>query len=262
MTEPRKVIVVMPAYNAASTLNRTYDDIPKGNVDSVLLVDDHSSDDTVELARKLPIKVIVHSENRGYGANQKTCYSEALKDDASIVVMLHPDYQYDPKLVPQMLAPIDESRADIVLGSRMLVDRALAGGMPLWKYVANRVLTRLQNLVLGQRLAEYHTGYRAYRREFLESVPFVQYSDGFIFDQEILAHAVRLGFRITEIPIPTKYEPDSSSVGFLGSCVYGFRILWLLVKYLVRLPIEKRGVSEMPPRLGPPELEPNATPEP
>lgn len=228
-----KVIVVMPAFNAARTLKLTYEALPKDSVDLVILVDDGSTDDTIKIAKDLGLKIFVHSHNYGYGANQKTCYLEALKENPDVIVMLHPDYQYDPTLLPQLIAPIENGDSEIVLGSRILVDEALKRGMPIWKYVANRFLTKVENIVLRQNLSEYHTGYRAYSKKFLESIPFILNSDKFVFDQEIIVQAVENGFRIGEIPVPAKYFPDASSAGFGDSLIYGLNILLLLAKYLL-----------------------------
>jgi glycosyltransferase involved in cell wall biosynthesis len=228
-----KTVVVMPAYNAARTLRITYNAIPREKVDHIILVDDGSTDETLRIARELNLEVFVHSRNFGYGANQKTCYTEALKSGADIVVMLHPDYQYDPKLLPELVAPIESLQADIVLGSRFLCGSVVKQGMPWWKYLGNRCLTVLENWVLGLRLAEYHTGYRAYSRRALEAVPFLLNSDKFVFDQEILVQAVHLGFRIKEVPVPTKYFPEASSAGFIASVIYGMSILRLLGRYLL-----------------------------
>jgi hypothetical protein len=233
-----KVVVVMPAYNAAQTLHLTYADLPRDMVDTVILVDDHSSDETVKIARTLGLELFLHNRNYGYGANQKTCYREALKAGADIVVMLHPDYQYDPTLLPQLIHPIAEDEADIVLGSRLLGTNPMQQGMPWWKYVSNRFLTWLQNATYGLRLAEYHTGYRAFRRAVLEAVNFQMNSDDFIFDQEILAQAINLKMRIAEVPVPTRYFPSASSASFIQSTVYGMSILWLLLRYL----LQKKGV--------------------
>ena len=228
-----KVVVVMPAYNAAKTLPMTYADLPRELVDLVILVDDGSSDETVRVALELGLTLFTHNRNYGYGANQKTCYREALKAGAEIVVMVHPDYQYDPTLLPEIIRPIQEGRAGIVLGSRLLGTNPMKQGMPWWKYYANRFLTRLENLVFGLKLSEYHTGYRAFHREVLESLNLTMNSDSFIFDQEILAQAVDLGVRITEVPVPTRYFPLASSASFPQSLVYGLRILWLLFRYLL-----------------------------
>jgi glycosyltransferase involved in cell wall biosynthesis len=229
----QKVIVVMPAYNAAKTLRITYDAIPMDNVDHVILVDDGSRDETLEVAKELNLEVFVHARNFGYGANQKTCYTEALKAGADIVVMLHPDYQYDPTLLPDVIAPIKEGKADVVLGSRLLQGHVVAQGMPWWKFLGNRFLTRLENAIMGLDLSEYHTGYRAYSRRVLAEVPFLLNSDNFVFDQEIIVQAAHLGFRIKEVPVPTRYFAEASSAGFLASVNYGFSILILLSRYLL-----------------------------
>jgi glycosyltransferase involved in cell wall biosynthesis len=228
-----KVVVVMPAYNAARTLRITYQDIPIQHVDHVILVDDGSTDETLSIARDLNLTVFVHARNFGYGANQKTCYTEALKEGAGIIVMLHPDYQYDPTLLPQLVAPIEAGEADIVLGSRFLLGSVMKQGMPWWKYISNRFLTRLENLVLGLRLSEYHTGYRAYSRQVLEELPFLLNSDKFVFDQEILVQAAQRRYRVKEVPVPTKYFPEASSAGFLDSTIYGLSILLLLARFLL-----------------------------
>ena len=229
-----KVVVVMPAYNAGRTLRMTYEKLPMESVSLVILVDDGSTDATLEVARDLNLEIFVHNRNYGYGANQKTCYAEALKAGADVVVMVHPDYQYDPTLLPQIVAPITRDEADLVLGSRLKGGAsALQQGMPWWKYVANRVLTRLENRVFGLALSEFHTGYRAFRREVLETVNFAMNSDGFVFDQEIVAQAVAARFRITEIPVPVRYFPEASSASFIQSSVYGLRILLLLARYLL-----------------------------
>jgi glycosyltransferase involved in cell wall biosynthesis len=228
-----KVIVVMPAYNAGRTLRMTYEELPKDAVNLVILVDDGSTDTTLEVARQLGLEIFVHDRNYGYGANQKTCYREALRAGADVVVMVHPDYQYDPSLVPQIIAPIVADRADVVLGSRVKSGLALAQGMPWWKYAANRFLTFLENRVFGLSLSEFHTGYRAFRREVLETVNFTANSDGFIFDQEIIGQVVAAEFRITEIAVPTRYFPEASSAGLVASTIYGLRILAMLFWYLL-----------------------------
>jgi glycosyltransferase involved in cell wall biosynthesis len=235
-----KVVVVMPAYNAGKTLRITYDAIPREDVDQVILVDDGSRDDTLKVARDLNLEVFVHSRNFGYGANQKTCYTEALKAGADIVVMLHPDYQYDPTLLPEMIAPIKAGHADVVLGSRLLKGNVVGQGMPWWKYMGNRFLTHLENRVLGLSLAEYHTGYRAFSRNVLETVPFLLNSDKFVFDQEMLVQAVHLGFQVTEVPVPTRYFPEASSASLRASIRYGISILALLGRYL----LHKRALVE------------------
>lgn len=233
MADDLKVIVVMPAYNAARTLEKTYNDIPHDVVDKVILVDDVSHDTTVEIAQRLGLKVVVHIQNRGYGGNQKTCYIEALQDGADIVVMLHPDYQYDSTLIPDLIAPIRRGEADMMMGSRLLSGGTLAGGMPKWKYVANRSLTAIENLVLGQRLSECHTGFRAYSRQVLETIPFLLNSDDFVFDTEVIAQVVAFGFRIGEIAVPTRYFAEASSVNFRRSVVYGLSTVRVMFRYLL-----------------------------
>jgi len=233
VTRKHKVVVVMPAFNAAKTLHMTYAELPRDVVDLVILVDDGSSDETAKIARELGLELFVHNRNYGYGANQKTCYREALKAGADIVVMVHPDYQYDPALLPEMIQPIERGEADVVLGSRLLGGDPMKQGMPWWKYVSNRFLTGLENAVFGLRLAEYHTGYRAYRREALETVNLEMNSDNFIFDQEIMAQFVAAGLRVAEVPVPTRYFPAASSASFVQSSVYGLSILWLLARYLL-----------------------------
>jgi glycosyltransferase involved in cell wall biosynthesis len=233
-----KVVVVMPAYNAARTLRMTYEALPRDHVHLVILVDDASTDETVEIARSLGLEILVHDRNRGYGANQKTCYAAALEAGADVVVMVHPDYQYDPSLLPQMVEPILAGRAGVVLGSRLKSGSAWRQGMPWWKYVANRALTWVENRAFGLRLSEYHTGYRAFARDVLESVRLEANADGFIFDQEILAQVVAAGYRIDEIAVPTRYFPEASSVGFLRSCAYGGRILVLVARYA----LHRRGL--------------------
>jgi glycosyltransferase involved in cell wall biosynthesis len=232
MAKP-KVVVVMPAYNAEKTLRMTYAELPHDVVDLVILVDDGSSDETIRIARELKLEVFVHDRNYGYGANQKTCYREALKAGADIVVMVHPDYQYDPSLLPEIVRPIEEGRADVVFGSRLLAGNVVKQGMPWWKFVANRFLTGLENRVFGLRLAEYHTGYRAYRRDALESVNIDMNSDNFVFDQEIVAQFMDVGLKIVEVPVPTRYFPQASSASFAASCRYGLSILGVLGRYLL-----------------------------
>jgi glycosyltransferase involved in cell wall biosynthesis len=222
------VIVVMPAYNAAQTLVRTYRDIPAGVVDHVILVDDVSRDDTVAVAELLDLEVLVHRQNLGYGGNQKTCYDAARRQGADVVVMLHPDYQYDATRIPELIAPIVAGEADMCLGSRFLGD-PLAGGMPMWKYVANRFLTGMENRVFGLRLSEYHTGFRAYSRRLLDSIDYHANSDDFVFDQELVSQVVAAGFRIAETAVPTRYFAEASSVNFRRSVIYGtgtLRVLW------------------------------------
>lgn len=224
MIEGRKLVLVMPAYNAEATLARTVAEVPK-MVDQIILVDDGSSDRTVELARQLELDTIVHDRNRGYGANQKTCYAAALDRGADIVVMVHPDYQYTPRLVPALAHCIASGLFDVALGSRILGGRALAGGMPLYKYVANRVLTGIENLLVGQKLSEYHTGYRAFSRRLLETLPLHENSDDFVFDNQVLLQAAFFGFDIAEVTCPTSYSADASSIGLRRGVVYGFGVL-------------------------------------
>lgn len=226
-------MVVMPAYNAAKTLHMTYADLPHDVVDLVILVDDASSDETARIARELGLELFVHNRNYGYGANQKTCYREALKAKADIIVMVHPDYQYDPTLLPQIIGPIELGEADVVLGSRLLGSNPMQQGMPWWKYVSNRFLTLLENMIFHLHLSEYHTGYRAFSSTALESVNLQMNSDGFIFDQEIVAQFVELNIRIKEVPVPTRYFAQASSASFSQSTVYGLSILWLLAKFVL-----------------------------
>ena len=223
----KKIVVVMPAYNAARTLRRTYDEVmAQGVVDLVIVVDDGSRDETVELARRLPqTEVIVHPRNLGYGGNQKTCYRAALASGADIVIMVHPDYQYTPKLIPAMVAMIANGLYPCVLGSRILGGSALQGNMPWWKYAANRALTLVENILFGAKLAEYHTGYRAFTREILERVPWRGNSDDFVFDNQMLAQILWCGFTVAEVSCPTRYFPEASSIGFLRSVRYGFGCL-------------------------------------
>ena len=226
-----RVVVVMPAYNAARTLQRTYDDLPHGRIADIILVDDGSRDGTVEIARQLGLRVFAHTRNFGYGANQKTCYREALRGGAAIIVMLHPDYQYDPRLLPDLIGPIAAGDADVAFGSRLRGTSAIRQGMPWWKYAGNRALTWLENRVFGLHLSEFHTGYRAYSAPTLERVNFAANGDGFIFDQHIVAQFVECGARIAEIAVPVRYFPEASSVSFRASVRYGIDILWLLCRY-------------------------------
>jgi glycosyltransferase involved in cell wall biosynthesis len=238
-----KVIIVMPAYNAAVTLERTFKDIPQGIAEKVILVDDGSKDDTVEIATRLGIAVIRHEKNKGYGSNQKTCYREALAEGADVIVMLHPDYQYDSRLIPYFLGYIELNICDIMLGSRIRTRReALKGGMPLYKYLMNRILTLVENIVLGQNLGDFHSGFRIYRREVLEKIPFEKNSDDFAFDSEFLVQAAFQGFRIGDAPVPVRYFSEASSIGFVGSLRYGLKTLWTLARYL----LHKWGVFHCP----------------
>jgi glycosyltransferase involved in cell wall biosynthesis len=235
MMNGKKVVVVLPAYNAERTLKQTYDEIPLDIVDEVILVDDHSRDDTAALAVEIGIEhVIVHERNRGYGGNQKSCYSKALELGADIVIMLHPDYQYTPKLITAMASIIANGLYPVVLGSRILGKGALKGGMPLYKYIANRVLTLVQNLLLGAKLSEYHTGYRAFSREVLLAVDFVGNSDGFVFDNQMLAQILCAGYEIAEVTCPTKYFQEASSVNFWNSVAYGLGVLRVSLCYFFR----------------------------
>lgn len=233
MLQGKKIIVVLPAYNAEKTLQKTYDEIPKDIVDEIILVDDHSCDKTVEAAQKLGISVIVHEKNLGYGGNQKTCYTEALKKGGDIIIMLHPDYQYPPKLVMPMASLIASGMFDIVLGSRILGGYALKGGMPIYKYIANRLLTAFENIFTGQKLSEYHTGFRAYSREALSAIPFLKNSNDFIFDNELLVQAFYFKCRIGEISSPCSYNKDSSSISLRRSIVYGLAVLGTSLRYFL-----------------------------
>ncbi len=235
----KKVTVVMPAYNAEKTLERTLEDIPRDWVDEIILVDDASRDGTVGLARKLGLLVFVHDKNKGYGANQKTCYREALKRGGDIMVMVHPDHQYDPTVIPQLITPLLDEECDAVFGSRMLGGRPLEGGMPKWKYLGNVFLTALENASFYMYLTEYHSGLRAYSRRYLETVKFDLNSDDFVFDSEIIAQGVIHRMRIKEIPITTRYFEEASKIGFLRSLVYGLSIIKTLIKFKLH---EKRIV--------------------
>ncbi len=229
-----KIVIVMPAYNAEETLEKTYRDIPLEVVDEIILVDDASSDRTVEIARRLGLTVIVHPQNRGYGANQKTCYDEALKRNPDIVIMIHPDYQYDSRLIPYIAGFLEKDICDVILGSRIRTRReALACGMPKYKYLSNRVLTFIENIVYGQNISDFHSGYRAYKRKVLETIPYHNNSDGFVFDSEFLAQAVYFGFKIGDVPVPVRYFDEASSINFSNSVIYGFNTLLTLVKYLL-----------------------------
>jgi glycosyltransferase involved in cell wall biosynthesis len=231
--EKKRVFVVLPAYNAEKTLKKTLDEIPRDHVDAILLVDDCSRDNTAKLAAELGLNFFVHEKNMGYGANQKTCYRLALERGADIVVMLHPDYQYDPKFIPYMVEPIKNGHFDVMLGSRITSRReVLAGGMPIYKYFSNRFLTLVENIVLGLSLSEYHTGYRAYSRSVLETLPFDRNSNDFVFDSEILIQAAHKNFRIGEIFVPTKYFPEASIINFRRSLMYGLKTLGTLAKYV------------------------------
>lgn len=231
MLHGKKVVVVLPAYKAERTLEKTYREIPRDVVDEVLLVDDASSDGTVALARRLEIDTYVHQQNLGYGGNQKTCYTEALRKSADIVVMIHPDYQYDPRLAPAMAAMVASGVYDVVIASRILGNTARSGGMPLYKYLANRCLTAFQNLLLGTKLSEFHTGYRAFARRVLETLPLLANSDDFLFDNQMLVQATAHGFSIGEVSCPTRYFPEASSINFSRSVKYGLGVVWTSVAY-------------------------------
>jgi glycosyltransferase involved in cell wall biosynthesis len=226
-----KLCVVMPGYNAEKTVKQTYDEIPRDLVDDVILVDDGSKDRTAEVSRGLGVHTLVHPKNRGYGGNQKTCYREALRRGADVVIMLHPDYQYTPKLIPALAACISSGLYDVALGSRILGRGALEGGMPFYKFVFNRCLTLGQNLLLGQRLSEYHTGYRAFSRRLLLELPLEENDDDFIFDNQMLVQAVAFGYQIAEVTCPTRYTAESSSINFRRSCKYGLGVIGCSLSY-------------------------------
>ena len=225
MFHGKKIVVVMPAYNAARTIEQTYREIPLDLVDEVVVTDDASSDETVEVAHRLGLSTLVHEKNRGYGGNQKTCYTEALRLGADVIVMLHPDYQYTPKLLPAMISMITDGPFDAVLGSRVLGGSARAGGMPAYKYIANRTLTLIQNLLAGAKLSEYHTGYRAFSRTVVESLALNENSDDFVFDNQMLAQIIHAGFSIGEVSCPAAYFEDASSINFKRSVRYGLGVL-------------------------------------
>jgi glycosyltransferase involved in cell wall biosynthesis len=225
MLNGKKICVVMPGYNAEATVRKTYSEIDRNIVDDVLLVDDGSTDRTAEVSRSLGVHTIVHPKNRGYGGNQKTCYRSALERGADIVVMVHPDYQYTPKLIPALASCIASGLYDVALGSRILGGTARAGGMPMYKYISNRFLTAAENILIEQRLSEYHTGYRAFSRDVLTTLPLEENDDGFVFDNQMLVRAVYFGFKIAEVSCPTRYETESSSIGFSKSVVYGMGVL-------------------------------------
>jgi glycosyltransferase involved in cell wall biosynthesis len=227
----KRIAVVLPAYNAARTLEKTVEEMPREIVDEVLLIDDNSKDETVQLAQRLGLRVFVHEKNFGYGRNQKTCYAEALRTDADVIVMLHPDYQYEPRLVLPMAGLIATGIYDVVIASRILGGKARSGGMPLYKYIANRVLTLAQNFFVGAKLSEYHSGYRAFSRNVLLSLPLLTNSDDFAFDNEMLVQAIYFGYRIGEISCPTRYFPEASSINFRRSVKYGFAVLWTSVRF-------------------------------
>ena len=257
MLNEKRVVVVLPAYNAEATLLSTYNEIPMNVVDDVILVDDNSTDQTVQLANQLGIFTIVHPENRGYGGNQKTCYQAARDRGADIVVMLHPDYQYTPKLITAMASMIAEGEFDVVLASRILGVGALAGGMPVYKYIANRFLTLVQNILVGHKLSEYHTGYRAWSKKTLESLPLLNNSDDFVFDNQMLAQTIYQGFRIGEISCPTRYFPEASSINFKRSVIYGLGVLLNSLRFrLQRMGLKNYAIFSSSPAA---KLTPKAT---
>lgn len=236
-----KIIIVMPAYNAEKTLKKTYQDIPKSLKAEVIVVDDDSHDKTVAVAKELKLPTFVHKNNLGYGGNQKTCYKQALKRNGSIIVMIHPDYQYDATLTVDLIRPITECRFDVMLGSRIRTRReTIEGGMPSYKYFANRFLTVMENIVLGLNLSEYHTGFRAFKSEVLRKIPINRFSNDFVFDQEILVSAISYDFRIGEIAVPVRYFKEASSINFLRSVKYGLGIVFLLLKYI----LHQAGISK------------------
>ena len=231
MLQGKRVVVVLPAYNAAATLERTYREIPQDLVDEILLVDDASQDHTVSVAERLGVLTFIHPANRGYGGNQKTCYREALKLKADVFIMLHPDYQYTPKLIPAMASMVVSEEYDLVLGSRILGGMALKGGMPLYKYIANRFLTSVENMMTLAKLSEYHTGYRAFSRRVLETLPLEENSDDFVFDNQLIVQTLYFGFGIGEISCPTRYFPEASMINFSRSIRYGLGVLWTGVQF-------------------------------
>ena len=245
MLNRKKIVVVLPAFNAARTLEQTYREIPMDIVDDVLLVDDGSADSTVLLARSLGIDTILHDRNYGYGRNQKSCYQEALRRNADIVIMVHPDYQYTPKLITAMASMIAFDVYDLVLGSRIIGGKAVKGGMPVYKYVANRFLTAFENLVIGSKLSEFHTGYRAFSREVLETLPLNENSDDFVFDNEMLVQAIFFGYRVGEVSCPTRYFADASSIGFKKAVRYGVGVVITSLKCLLhRLQLRKDPIFD------------------
>jgi len=242
MIAGKKILVVMPAYNAAPTLEATFRDIPFDVVDEVILVDDASHDETVEIAKRLNIQYFLHDQNRGYGANQKTCYTEALKLNHDVIVMVHPDYQYSPKIIPALAGLVASGVYEAAIGSRILGGKAVQGGMPLYKYIANRLLTLIQNLLLGAKLSEYHTGFRAFSRRTLEILPLLENSDDFVFDNEMLAQVIYFGLPLGEVSCPTRYFPEASSINFKRSVKYGLGVLATSVKFF----LQKMGWGDFP----------------
>jgi glycosyltransferase involved in cell wall biosynthesis len=242
MINGKKITVVMPAYNAEKTLRKTYAEIPHDIVDQVILTDDASRDHTVRVAEELNIDTFVHLENKGYGANQKTCYQQALNSGSDIVIMVHPDYQYTPKLITAMASMIAEDIYDVVIASRILGNNAMAGGMPLYKYISNRALTLAENLITNQKLSEYHTGYRAYSAEVLRSIPLLENSDDFVFDNQMLLQTLYFGYKLGEVSCPTKYFDDASSISFRRSVTYGMGVMETAVDYF----LNKSGFKKSP----------------
>lgn len=258
MLNGQRIAVILPAYNAAQTLARTVAEIDRTVVDDMILTDDASTDATVELSRALGLHTVVHPENRGYGGNQKTCYATALARGADIVVMLHPDYQYSPRLIPAMASMITSGHYDAVLASRILGGGALSGGMPLWRYLGNRGLTLMQNILLGQKFSEYHSGYRAWSRRLLESVPFERCSDDFVFDNQMITQALYVGFRFGEISCPTRYFEQASSIDFPRSLTYGLRVLETALRFrLARAGLKSWPLVEAPRAGGGPQPKTN-----
>jgi len=239
MINGKKICVVMPAYNAEKTLQKTFDEIPKDIVDEIILTDDASKDKTVNVAKKLGIRTFIHTKNKGYGGNQKTCYQEALKLNADIIVMLHPDYQYTPKLITSMSSMIAEGVFDAVIGSRILGNKAIEGGMPIYKYISNRFLTMTENVIINQKLSEYHTGFRAFSRKILETIPLMENSDDFIFDNQMLCQTLYFGFEVGEVSCPALYFDDASSINFNRSVIYGIRVIETALNYA----LAKRGIG-------------------
>jgi glycosyltransferase involved in cell wall biosynthesis len=256
MYHNKRIVVVMPAYNAERTLLQTYEEIDRDLVDDVILVDDASNDRTVEVANELGLHVLVHPKNRGYGGNQKTCYAEAVRLGADIIIMVHPDYQYTPLLIPAMATMIANGVYDCVIGSRILGGKARTGGMPLYKYLSNRLLTLSQNLLMGSKLTEFHTGYRAFSREVLERLPLDQNSDDFVFDNQMLAQVIFYGYRIGEVSCPTKYFDEASSINFRRSCVYGLGCLRTALEFrLARIGLTRSRIFRRPLRQQPQDRE-------
>ena len=247
MLNGKRITVVMPAYNAEKTLRKTYNEIPHNIVDNVILTDDASQDRTAEVAQQLNIKTFVHMENKGYGGNQKTCYQEALRTGSDIVIMLHPDYQYTPKLITSMASMIAYGVFDAVIASRILGNKALAGGMPIYKYIANRFLTAVENFIIQQKLSEYHTGYRAFSAEVLKNIPLTENSDDFVFDNEMLLQTMYFGFSVGEVSCPAKYFEEASSISFRRSVTYGIGVLHTAMKYF----FSKRGYNKHYPIFNP-----------